>query len=84
MSTMKLSVIDDQVPDTMDHEVCDSCRQRAYVLVAVRVGQGLRPLSFCRHHFARAEKALAMIEAQVRTDIRAGLELHETRSRTGA
>lgn len=46
-------------------ERCDSCRNRAYVMVELATGAGMLPLSFCGHHWSRNEAALAARGAKV-------------------
>ena len=46
-------------------ERCDSCRNRAYVMVEIGTGSGPLPLSFCGHHFNTNEAALAARGAKV-------------------
>jgi hypothetical protein len=61
-------------PDPMLHERCDICGHRAYVLVTLN---GL-PLSFCGHHFARAEPSLLAGGADVKVDVRENLTIRDT------
>lgn len=56
---------------SVDHERCDLCGNRAYVITAHPVaGAKPLPMSWCGHHFAVRDAALRASGASVAIDLR--------------
>lgn len=51
----------------IEHERCDSCGHRAYVVTVVPSAAGPMPLSWCAHHFEAVGKGTGAVAIDIRS-----------------
>lgn len=66
VSTSTIEKPETAVSININHERCDVCTHRAYVVIEIA---GL-PLAFCNHHFTHNEPALIASGAAILVDVR--------------
>jgi hypothetical protein len=64
--------------ELMNHERCDRCGHRAYVMTVHAVDSTYLPLSWCAHHFHAHGPAMTRPRALLTFDVRELLDARET------